>query len=571
VKFKTNSSPDRQADHIRLHRLSAVAALIVPLLLFAFVAWQDYNNIMHSTKQDVRRTTEIFRQHALNVFETHQLVTEAVNVRIKGMSWDEIGRSHSLHLYLKRLHGSYPQVQSIWLADTTGLIRNASIPLPAAPVRVADRVYFQTLRQSDIGTFIGPILSGRVTNTLNFNVARRREGESKAFDGVVVVTVFPKYFSDFWNKVLPKEDAAVSLLRSDGSVLARAPRLNPDLLHLQPTSPVMQAIHGASEGFFIGQSVHDKVERIHSFAKVGGFDAYIVNGINVSAAIKKWKEDLLLYGILFGCATTALLLLALTALHRANQEQMATRHWRETAEKLKGKSEELQAITQRLRLATDSGRMGVWEWDIKSGGLVWDERMFELYGISPTTQKVTFATWKDSLHPDDRDRAQTAVQSAIEGELQLDMEFRLLLADGEVRHIKVNALVVRDADGNAVRMIGINYDITGRKRLEMELAQHREHLEELVKQRTETLNLTVKDLNSEISERLKAEELLRESEETLRQVNADLDQRVRERALELEKKYAELERMNRMFVGRELRMIELKERIKELEGKTEDK
>lgn len=439
MKLNANQLPDIREHHIRFHRISVAASLVVPALLFVFVAWQDYKSIMRSTEHDVQRTTEIFRHHALNVFETNELAAEAVNSRIKGLNWDEIERSREIHLYLKKLQEKYPQVQGIWLADADGRLRNSSQSLPEAPVNVADRDYFRALRQADIGTFVGQIITGRVLKVLSFNVARRRGGgRDNAFDGVVAVSVYPEYFSNFWNKVIPKEDAAVAMIRSDGMMLARAPRLNPNLLQLPPSADALQAFRIDDEGSYRGQSAHDKIEKIYTYGKVGSYNVYIVNSVSMRAALKEWKEDLLLYGALFGCATTALLLLAVAALSRARQEQVAIRHWQDTAGELAVKSDEL--------------------------------------------------------------------------------------------------------------------------------VQHREHLEELVQQRTEELKKTIEELHEEITERLKTEESLQESEETLRQLNVDLDRRVQERTTELEKKYAELERINRLFVGRELRMIELKERIRELEG-----
>ncbi len=71
---------------------------------------------------------------------------------------------------------------------------------------------------------------------------------------------------------------------------------------------------------------------------------------------------------------------------------------------------------------------------------------------------------------------------------------------------------------------------------------------------------------SDITDRRLAERALKASEEELHRLNEDLEQRVKQRTAELEAKNAELHKMNRLFVGRELRMVELKERIKALEG-----
>ena len=141
----------------------------------------------------------------------------------------------------------------------------------------------------------------------------------------------------------------------------------------------------------------------------------------------------------------------------------------------------LRDSLQRLDLATASGGIGVWDYHISENKLVWDTRMYALYGY--TTEDFpeaydawtnedfpgAYDAWTNRLHPDDRPAAEDAFQAAIKGEGRFDTEFRLLLPDQSIRHIKACAVVIKDDHGHVVRMTGINYDITARKESERAL------------------------------------------------------------------------------------------------------
>ncbi|HEX9023197.1 MAG TPA: response regulator [Geobacteraceae bacterium] len=138
--------------------------------------------------------------------------------------------------------------------------------------------------------------------------------------------------------------------------------------------------------------------------------------------------------------------------------------------------ETLQEVTQRLRLATASARLGIWDRDCRTDRLIWDDRMYELYGVARDTPAIGFETWRSRLHPDDRDMATEAAHAAIRGDKEYDIEFRVCHPDGTIRHIKANGSVIRDENGTAIRMIGLNQDITDQKRLEEQL-RHSQKME----------------------------------------------------------------------------------------------
>jgi len=128
--------------------------------------------------------------------------------------------------------------------------------------------------------------------------------------------------------------------------------------------------------------------------------------------------------------------------------------------------ENLIIITERLNLALASARVGVWDWNIKTNELIWDDRMLELYGLTRGNFLAEVKAWEQELHSDDAARVIEECQSALRGERDFDTEFRVRHHDGTLIHIKANGLVIRDEEGNPMRMIGLNADITERKQQE---------------------------------------------------------------------------------------------------------
>jgi PAS domain S-box-containing protein len=137
----------------------------------------------------------------------------------------------------------------------------------------------------------------------------------------------------------------------------------------------------------------------------------------------------------------------------------------------KSAEEALLLLTKRLQLATASGHLGIWDWDIQNNSLDWDERMMEIYGIKHDTFPGVYIAWENRLHPEDRTMALEAIRLALNGSREYDFEFRIVLPGGVVKHIKTNAVILRDQNGAATRMIGLNQDITERKHLEEQLMQ----------------------------------------------------------------------------------------------------
>ncbi|NTV63873.1 MAG: PAS domain-containing protein, partial [Oscillochloris sp.] len=131
----------------------------------------------------------------------------------------------------------------------------------------------------------------------------------------------------------------------------------------------------------------------------------------------------------------------------------------------------LQASQDRLALAARSAGIGIWDWDIVANTLSWDERMYELYGVASADFGSAYEAWFNGLHPDDRAEAERVSLSTRRGEQEYDTEFRVCHPDGTIRVLKAYAYIERNAAGEALRMVGVNFDITERKQAEATLRQ----------------------------------------------------------------------------------------------------
>jgi PAS domain S-box-containing protein len=162
----------------------------------------------------------------------------------------------------------------------------------------------------------------------------------------------------------------------------------------------------------------------------------------------------------------------LTYVRDVNQQKAAERALRESRE--------------RLKLAQQVGRIGTFEWDLRTDTLAWTPEMEALYGLAEGTFGGTPEHWRALVHPDDRPAAERALAVALESG-QFQGEWRAVGPDGTVRWLAARGGLLRDEAGRPERLIGSNVDITDRKRAELALREARDELEQRVAERTAEL------------------------------------------------------------------------------------
>ncbi|MCP9902061.1 diguanylate cyclase [Cyanobium sp. Cruz CV13-4-11] len=134
---------------------------------------------------------------------------------------------------------------------------------------------------------------------------------------------------------------------------------------------------------------------------------------------------------------------------------------------------ELVEQSAYLEAAAEAGIVGVWDWDIERDALTWDPVMYKLYGLSGDQFAGAYAAWAKAVHPDDRHYAESEIQAAVQGWRPYQPRFRVVWPDGSIHHLQARSRTTYAADGQALRMIGVNYDITDQVQRELEIDQQR--------------------------------------------------------------------------------------------------
>jgi PAS domain S-box-containing protein len=134
--------------------------------------------------------------------------------------------------------------------------------------------------------------------------------------------------------------------------------------------------------------------------------------------------------------------------------------------------DELRASEERLVFILESAGMGTWDWDLRSGRLVWSERCLDIFGI-PAGSEITYERFLQALHPEDRERVDQAVQRSLSQNQDYSVEMRALWPDGSVHWITSSGRAYFDTAGKPVRMSGATLDITRIKQTEEDLKQAR--------------------------------------------------------------------------------------------------
>jgi PAS domain S-box-containing protein len=139
--------------------------------------------------------------------------------------------------------------------------------------------------------------------------------------------------------------------------------------------------------------------------------------------------------------------------------------------------ETLRVSVERNRLGTSAAKVGVWDWNIKTGDFYLDPNIKAILGYTDDEIPNDLEIWTKYIYPEDSKAVMEAAQACLDGETSgYIFEHRMLHKEGSIRWILVRGKAIRDERGSAVRLIGTGSDITDRKQVEEALLESEKKL-----------------------------------------------------------------------------------------------
>ena len=145
----------------------------------------------------------------------------------------------------------------------------------------------------------------------------------------------------------------------------------------------------------------------------------------------------------------------------------------------KESEEKIKQNEERLKLATSSANLGIWDWDIISNKLIWDQSMYEIYNADPMQFTNDYEAFEKLLHPEDRGKVKADIQNSINNNIDFKSVFRVVSDSNDVKYIKAFSKTFRNLANQAIRMIGVNFDVTEATLIQQKILKQQTDLEEV--------------------------------------------------------------------------------------------
>jgi PAS domain S-box-containing protein len=399
---------------------------------------------------------------------------EGVNEALAGIrndfpTWKSGNMGPEASHQLKTLSDAMPGVRTLIIMDAAGTVL-ASSRDELIGRNFEEREYFKVPRERPDSTvlYVSPPFK-TVLGVFAVFLTRAVIGPDGAFAGVVSATLDPDYFNVLLRSVLYAPDMRAVLVHWDGKPFVAMPPYD-QLISVDLNKPgsffTQHRESGQSATLITDMSAVSGEKRMMAMRTFMGAGAPMDKPLviqvsrNLSKMYLPWREYSLAYAGFYGLIAAGTILgLYLLQRRRRTFDRLAALH-----------ENERRDGAERLELALGGADMGLWDWHVPSGKVIFDERWCTMLGYTLGEIEPRYSSWAGMVHPDDWPVIHAVLDPHLKGETKAyESEHRMRHKDGSwVWILDRGKVMERDTAGAPLRVVGTHMNITERKRIEDE-------------------------------------------------------------------------------------------------------
>jgi PAS domain S-box-containing protein len=287
---------------LKLLVISGVVLIAATLVVTGALVIHFRNHALAESERELNNTALILAEQIDRTFESLELVQLSLSERIRSLgirSSEDYAREmsgHDVHLMLKDKISGLPHVGAVVLIGADGRVINFSRYWPIPPINVADRSYFKSLTSDPAAvSMIAEPLQNRGDGSWAITLARKLTGPDGAFLGLILGAVEVSYFETYFASIALGQGSSIGLVRNDGTLLARYPRID-HTLGRRYTGGV-EALAGGKSATARTVSKMNGKDRLLAYRRLSNFPLFISVGSDVDEILAPWqRQSMLLLG-----------------------------------------------------------------------------------------------------------------------------------------------------------------------------------------------------------------------------------------------------------------------------------
>lgn len=369
-------------------RLTIVCAVVLSVFVVSGTALYIFdlrNRVLAGTEKNLANTSLIVAKQVEHIFATIEAVQQEFHEQINeygivdSEGFDRRLTLHDIHLKLRDKAAGMPYVGSLTAINSQGRVLNFSRQWPVPNIDASERGFFKAFHSDpNLLSYIGDPVRNYANGTWAVHLARKITGPKGEFLGLISAAVDLEYLQNIFSQIILDPGYGIGLIRNDGMVIARIPKLESSVGHRFPNALGLKLTENAIHGVGVSVGRMGDGARVIAAHRVGRFPIVIATSKTVTMALADWRQTtnyaaLAATLIIFVIAAFVVLFIKL---FRNYQALVSARAERENAQKLQEKS-------QQFDVALNNMSQGLAMFDASERIILCNRRYVEMYGLPP--------------------------------------------------------------------------------------------------------------------------------------------------------------------------------------------